>query len=75
MERVAFLIERSGARIACMLNPESVVQRRWAGIRPMRSGGGFLTSVGLSDDPLLYTGGGTTELRLDLLFDVSLTES
>jgi hypothetical protein len=41
----------------------------------MRSGGGFLTSVGLSDDPLLYTGGGTTELRLDLLFDVSLTES
>lgn len=75
MDRVAFLIERSGARIACMLNPESVVQKRWAGIRPMRSGGGFLTSIGLSDDPLLYTGGGTTELRLDLLFDVSLTES
>lgn len=75
MERVAFLIERSGTRIACMLNPESVVQRRWAGIRRMRSGGGFLTSPGVSDDPLLYTGGGTTEIRLDLLFDVSLTES
>ena len=31
--------------------------------------------MGLSDDPLLYTGGGRTELDLDLLFDVSLAGS
>jgi hypothetical protein len=34
-----------------------------------------LTGRGATDDPLLYTGGGTTELRLDLLFDISLAGS
>jgi len=32
MERVAFLVEASGKRIECMLNPESVVIRRQAGV-------------------------------------------
>lgn len=75
MERVAFLIERTGERIGCLLNPESVAMRRIAGVRPRRSTGGQLTGAGLADDPLLYTGGGRTELDLDLLFDVNLAGS
>ena len=72
MERVVFLIEDTGERIPCLLNPESLVLRRTAGVRARRSIGGPLTGVGRSDDPLLHTGGGRTELLLDLLFDVSL---
>src|SRR5262245_24942504 len=75
MERVAFLIERTGERIGCLLNPESIVRRRAAGLRRRRSAGGLLTGRGLSDDQLIYTGGGTTELNLDLLFDVSVSGS
>lgn len=54
-----------------MLNPESVVIRRWAGIRPLLGAG---SQPGVIDDPLLQSGGGTTELTVDLLFDVSLAE-
>lgn len=75
MERAAFLIEESGERIPCLLNPASVVMRRVAGIRPRFSIGGPLTGAGLSDSPLLFTGGGTTEITMDLLFDVSLARS
>lgn len=75
MERVAFLIEHSGERIGCLLNPESIVRRRAAGLRRRRSVSGLLTGRGLSDDQLIYTGGGTTELNLDLLFDVSVSGS
>jgi len=75
MERVAFLIEQTGERIGCLLNPESIVRRRAAGLRRRRSAGGLLTGHGLSDDQLIYTGGGTTELNLDLLFDVSVSGS
>ncbi|HEX8369218.1 MAG TPA: hypothetical protein VF604_11810 [Pyrinomonadaceae bacterium] len=74
MERVAFLIEETGERIACLLNPESVVMRRAAGVRPRRSIGGSLTGAELADDILLFTGGGTTEMFLNLLFDVALTD-
>lgn len=72
MERVAFLVEHSGAHISCLLNPEAVVVRRTAGLEERRSAGGRLTGAGLSDDPLVLTGGGRTELQLDLLFDVDL---
>jgi len=75
MERAAFLIEDSGARIPCLLNPASVVMRRVAGIRPRFSIGGPLTGAGLGDSPLHFTGGGTTEITMDLLFDVSLARS
>ncbi|HEV2914243.1 MAG TPA: hypothetical protein VGX92_13280 [Pyrinomonadaceae bacterium] len=75
MERVTFLIEETGERIACMLNPESLVIRRLAGVRQRRSAGGVLTGAGLADDTLLFTGGGMTELHLNLLFDVSLAGS
>jgi Contractile injection system tube protein len=72
VERVAFLIEDSGVRIGCLLNPESVVTRRTAGVRARRSIAGPLTGTHLADDPLIYTGGGRTELELDLVFDVAL---
>lgn len=75
MERVAFLIEQTNQRIGCLLNPESIVRRRAAGLRPRRSVNGLLTGRGLSDDQLIYTGGGMTELNLDLLFDVSVSGS
>jgi hypothetical protein len=75
MERIAFLVVHSGERISCLLNPESLVVRRRAGLAPRRSIGGMLTISGGHDDPLLYTGGGSTELELDLLFDVSLLGS
>ena len=75
MEHAAFLIEDSGARIPCLLNPASVVVRRAAGVRPRFSVGGPLTGAGVSDSPLLFTGGGTTEITMDLLFDVSLARS
>jgi hypothetical protein len=72
VERVAFLVERTGERVACMLNPEHMVVRRLAGVQPRRSIGGAVTGAGLTDDPLVFTGGGTTELHLKLLFDVTL---
>lgn len=72
MERVAFLIEETGEHIGCLLNPESVVMTRTAGVEARRSSGGRLTGAGLADDPLMFTGGGRTELKLDLLFDVDL---
>ncbi len=72
MERVAFLDEETGQTVGCLLNPETVVMTRSAGVEPRRSAGGRLTGAGLADDPLLFTGGGRTELHLDLLFDVDL---
>lgn len=71
MERVAFLIERTGERIECLLNPNTFTLTRQAGVRPLRTLAGALTGTAESDNPLLATGGGTTELVLELLFDVS----
>lgn len=75
MERVAFLIESTGERLVCLLNPESLVVRRAAGVRPRRSANGALSGAALTDDPLLYTGGGSTEMKIDLLFDVTIAGS
>ncbi len=75
MERVAFLLEDTGERLGCLLNPETLVVRRRAGVRRRESVGGLVTGADRADDPLLYTGGGTTELTLDLVFDVSLAGS
>src|SRR5258708_5977543 len=72
MERVTFLVEATGVRLPCLLNPETLVVRRLAGVRPLRSAAGALAGAALADDPLLHTGGGRTELDLDLLFDVTL---
>jgi hypothetical protein len=74
MERVAFLIDATGERIDCLLNPETIEVTRLAGVRPRGSAGGQLIGAGLADDPLLFTGGGRTELTLDLLFDVDFVD-
>jgi len=75
MERAAFLIEDGGERIPCLLNPASLVLRRVAGVRPRFSIGGPVTGAGVNDSPLLFTGGGTTEITMDLVFDVTLDRS
>jgi hypothetical protein len=75
VERVAFLLEDTGEQLRCLLNPESLVLRRRAGVAPRESAGGLVAGAELADDPLLFTGGGSTELDLDLLFDVSLAGS
>ncbi|MER7893987.1 hypothetical protein ABTX15_29655 [Micromonospora sp. NPDC094482] len=75
MERVAFLIDATGARVDCLLNPETVQVTRLAGVRHRAAAGGQLTGAGLADDPLVFTGGGRTELVLDLLFDVDFVEA
>jgi hypothetical protein len=72
MERAAFLVEKTGKRISCLLNPANVVVRRLAGVRQRESSTGPVTGGVLKDDPVLYTGGGTTEILLNLLFDTSL---
>jgi nucleoid-associated protein YgaU len=74
MERVAFLVDETGERIDCLLNPESVAITRLAGVRARGTASGQLTGTGLADDPLQFTGGGRTELTLDLLFDVDFVE-
>jgi hypothetical protein len=74
MERVAFLVDETGERIDCLLNPESVAISRLAGVRTRGTPSGQLTGTGLADDPLQFTGGGRTELTLDLLFDVDFVE-
>jgi hypothetical protein len=74
MERVAFLVDGTGERVDCLLNPESLEVRRLAGVRPRAGAGGQLVGAGLADDPVLFTGGGRTDLTLDLLFDVDLVD-
>lgn len=75
MERVAFLVDETGQRVDCLLNPETVQVTRLAGIRPRSAASGQITGQGLADDPLVFTGGGRTELVLDLLFDVDFAET
>jgi hypothetical protein len=75
MERAAFLIEDTNQRIVCMVNPESVVMRRTAGIHHRSAFVRPINGTNFTDDPLIFTGGGRTELELDLIFDVSITGS
>lgn len=75
MERVAFLIEATNEVLRCMLNPETLVMQRTAGVRPLHSLNGPVTGAGLTDDPVVFTGGGRTLLELELLFDLSLSDS
>lgn len=75
MDRVGFLIEDTGERLGCMLNPETLELSRVAGVKPRRDAGAVLSGKGLKDDPILFTGGGRTELKMDLLFDIGLAGS
>jgi hypothetical protein len=72
MVRAAFRIESTGRLVSCMLNPSQLVFRRSAGVKYRRSVGGAVAAGRSSDQPLHFTGAGTTELTLDLLFDVNL---
>jgi hypothetical protein len=72
MERVAFLVEPTGERITCLLNPEFLETRRTSGLRTRREGGGFLSAIARTDYPLVATGGGVTEFDLQLLFDTEV---
>ncbi|MCF8111189.1 MAG: hypothetical protein K9J85_06835 [Desulfobacteraceae bacterium] len=75
MERAAFLIKPEDVRISCLLNPETIVVKRNAGVRPRQSIGGPLTGRTMADAPLLFTGGGHTWMDMELLFDVNLPGS
>ncbi|MBV8903635.1 MAG: hypothetical protein JOZ22_08370, partial [Acidobacteriia bacterium] len=67
MERVAFLLE-GGKQLGCLLNPSSLLIRRTAGVDIRRSIEGYPIASQASDFPLMHTGGGVTELILELLF-------
>lgn len=75
MERVTFLIEQSNERLACLLNPESLVIKRIAGVRKRSLSESPLACTGQSDTPLQFTGGGQTLYQFDLLFDLSVAGS
>ncbi|GAA1524032.1 LysM peptidoglycan-binding domain-containing protein [Dactylosporangium maewongense] len=75
MERVAFVVDETGERIDCLLNPETFEVKRLAGIRTPAAGESRLVGRGRADDPVRFTGGGRTELLLDMVFDVALVES
>jgi hypothetical protein len=75
MERVALLVEDTQESVRCLLNPDSLVIRRWSGVRPRTFEGNRLAGSRHRDDPLLFVGGGWTEMDIDLLFDVELAGS
>jgi hypothetical protein len=75
MERVAFIVDETGERIDCLLNPETFEVRRLAGLRAPGAGADRLVGRGRADDPVHFTGGGRTELLLDMVFDVDLVET
>lgn len=69
---MTFVIERTAARISCLLNPEALETRRTAGILRRRGAGGAVLGNPRTDDPLIATGGGVTDYDLQLLFDVEI---
>jgi hypothetical protein len=72
MERVAFLIEQSGERVFAMINPDELTFERQSGVRMRQRHERPLAGARRSDDPMIYVGGGVTDLKLNLLFDVDL---
>jgi len=72
VERVAFLIEHTGERIRCLLNPESLLLQRSSGIKSRRILTNVVSGIDINDDQLIHTGGGQTYLTLNLLFDVDV---
>jgi hypothetical protein len=72
MERVAFLIEQTGERVFAMINPDELIFERRSGVRMRQRDELPLAVARRSDDPMIYVGGGVTDLTLNLLFDVDL---
>lgn len=72
MEKLAIIVEATGERFTCMLNPEHIVISRSAGLGQRRTTAGLIAGPHQSDFPLMRTGGGRTEVELQLLFDVDL---
>lgn len=72
MERVAFLIESTGERVFAMVNPDELTFERQSGVRTRQWNDRPLAAAHRSDDPMIYVGGGITDLKLNLLFDVDL---
>ena len=72
MEHVVLYDEHAGSRIDALLNPESLTWRRRAGLRERRLDELPIADAGASDDRLIHTGGGRTEIDLELLFDTRL---
>ncbi len=72
MERVAFLIEETNERLVALLNPESIQVRRTSGLRVLDGVPGTIAGAGGSDDLLIGTSGGRTEIEIDLVFDVDM---
>jgi len=71
MERVEFLIEETHERVPCLLNPEKLTIERATGVQ---RAGGQLVNYNLSDDPVYYSGRGSTSFQLQLLFDINLPD-
>ena len=46
MERVSFLIESTGERLSCMLNPETLEIKRTSGLRALQSLSGVCPGSG-----------------------------
>ena len=72
MERVAFLITSNNTRVTCLLNPESLLIQRRAGVKQATINEMPVNNAQASDYPLIVTGGGVTALTMDLLFDTDL---
>ncbi|MCW8928904.1 MAG: hypothetical protein OQL19_01545 [Gammaproteobacteria bacterium] len=75
MERVTFLVEKTGHLISCMLNPETLVIKRRSGIHQRTIKSVVINADKSSDDGLIFSGGGNTVLELDLVFDISIKGS
>lgn len=71
MERVAFLTP-DGGRVFALINPEELTFERRSGVRMRNRHERPLAVARRSDDPLIVVGGGITDLKLNLLFDVDL---
>jgi hypothetical protein len=72
MDRVIFYDEHTASRIDALLNPETLTWTRRAGLRLRRLDELPIAAAAQSDDTLIHTGGGETEIALELLFDTRL---